>query len=152
MRACLQCVGLLYLFCYNHTGYSCFDNNHRGREHGGPFGDLHLYPLLAASLEIYSIYVKNETANKTNKKKLTQREDGIWTPCHEPATPVLARRYHAPPTSAWLLLLAMPTLGFKSSAIVPERERCFGRFLKIPKILALKRAVRSSFLSQFEVP
>ena len=36
---------------------------------GGPFGDLHLYPLLAASLEIYSIYVKNETANKKKKKK-----------------------------------------------------------------------------------
>ena len=94
MRACLQCVGLLYLFCNNHTGYSCFDNNHRGREHGGPFGDLHLYPLLAASLEIYSIYVKNETAKKKKKKrKLTQREDGIRTRCHEPATPVLARRY-----------------------------------------------------------
>ena len=68
MRACLQCVGLLYLFCNNHTGYSCFDNNYRGREHGGPFGDLHLYPLLAASLEIYSIYVKNETAKKKKKK------------------------------------------------------------------------------------
>ena len=64
MRASLQCVGLLYLFCNNHTGYSYFNNNHRGREHGGSFGDLLLYPLLAASLEIYSIYVKNETANK----------------------------------------------------------------------------------------
>ena len=69
MRACLQCVGLLYLFCNNHTGYSCFDNNLRGREHGGPFGDLNLYPLLAASLEIDSIYVKNETANKKKKYK-----------------------------------------------------------------------------------
>ena len=69
MRACLQCVGLLYLFCNNHTGHSCFDNNHRGREHGGPFGDLLLYPLLAASLEIYSIYVRNETANNKKKKK-----------------------------------------------------------------------------------
>ena len=65
----LAMCGQLYLFCNNHTGYSCFDNNHTGREHGGPFGDLHLYPLLAASLEIYSIYVKNETANKTKKKK-----------------------------------------------------------------------------------
>ena len=63
MRACLQCgVSLLYLFCNNHTGYSCFGNNHRGREHGGRFENLHLYPLLAASLEIYSIYVKHETA------------------------------------------------------------------------------------------
>ena len=100
---------------------------------GGLLGDLHLYPLLAASLEIYSIYVKNETANKKKKKKkrkkLTQREDGIWTRCHEPATPVLARRYHAPPTSAWLLLLAMPPLGFKSSAIVLEREMLW----EIPK-------------------
>ena len=66
MRACLQCVSLLYLFCNNHTGYSCFSNNHRGREHGGSFGDLHLYPLLAASLEIYPIYVKHETAKKKN--------------------------------------------------------------------------------------
>ena len=30
---------------------------------GGRFEDLHLYPLLAASLEIYSIYVKHETAS-----------------------------------------------------------------------------------------
>ena len=76
MRACLQCVGLLYLFCNNHTGYSCFNNNHRGREHGGPFGDLLLYPLLAASLEIYSIYVRNETANKKKKKKFNPA--GRW--------------------------------------------------------------------------
>ena len=61
--------GLLYLFCNNHTGYSYFSNNHRGREHGGSFGDLLLYPLLAASLEIYSIYVRNETADKKKKKK-----------------------------------------------------------------------------------
>ena len=81
-------------------------------------------------------------------KKMTQQEDGIWTRCHEPATPVLVRRYHAPPTSAWLLLRAMLPLGFKSSTIVQEREMLW----KIPKILALRMAVRSSFLSQFEVP
>ena len=66
MRSCLQCVSLLYLFCNNHTCYSCFGNNHRGREHGGRFGDLHLYPLLAASLEIYSIYVKHVGGKKKN--------------------------------------------------------------------------------------
>ena len=31
--------------------------------------DLHLYPLLAASLEIYSIYVKHEKALGRKKKK-----------------------------------------------------------------------------------
>ena len=68
--ACMFAMrGLLYLFCNNHTGYSYFSNNHRGREHGGSFGDLLLYPLLAASLEIYSIYVRNETADKKKKKK-----------------------------------------------------------------------------------
>ena len=69
--------GLLYLFCNNHTGYSYFSNNHRGREHGGSFGDLLLYPLLAASLEIYSIYVRNETADK-KKKKIIINPAGRW--------------------------------------------------------------------------
>ena len=35
----------------------------------GHFVNFHLYPLLAASLEIYSIYVKHEKALGTYEKK-----------------------------------------------------------------------------------
>ena len=48
---------------------------------GGHFVNLHLYPLLAASLEIYSKYVKHEKAlgEYEKKKKKKQRESGPWT-------------------------------------------------------------------------
>ena len=131
MRACLQCVAC---FIYFATITQVILILATIIEAGSMGGLLVIFFCtlfwLAASLEIYSIYVRNETADKKKKKKnLTQREDGIWTRCHEPATPVLARRYHTLPTPAWLFLLAMSPLGFKSSAIVPEREMLW----EIPK-------------------
>ena len=69
MRACLQCVACFIYFATITQVILILGDNHRGREHGGSFGDLLLYPLLAASLEIYSIYVRNETADKKKKKK-----------------------------------------------------------------------------------
>ena len=63
MRACLQCGVSCFIYSATITQVILvFGKNHRGRENWGRFEDLHLYPLLAASLEIYSIYVKHETA------------------------------------------------------------------------------------------
>ena len=47
---------------------------------GGHFVNLHLYPLLVASLEIYSIYVKHEKAlgKYEKKKKKKKKTAGKW--------------------------------------------------------------------------
>ena len=69
MRACLQCVACFIYFATITQVILILATIIEAGSMGGL--DLLLYPLLAASLEIYSIYVRNETANKKkNKKKI----------------------------------------------------------------------------------
>ena len=69
MRACLQCVACFISFATITQVILILATIIEAGSMGGLLVIFFCTLFLAASLEIYSIYVRNETADKTKKKK-----------------------------------------------------------------------------------